>query len=176
MELGIPAWRAAFAAAAIAAPGAGRCVFAQDGSAADAAMDADAARLAAAYSNCLSRIDRPAEGVSVPVETHANGAVKIEVFADKAQFFDKEGLVWCSGVTLREYSESGERRLELSAPACVIDRKTKSGWLEGRAAGRYGRTSIAGAGVWFSAQEEAVKVFSGVEVASSGIKLEGLKL
>ena len=139
-------------------------------------MDADRDRLATAYSNCLSRIDKPAQGVVVPVEMHPDGSVKMDVEAEKAQFFDKEGLVWCSGVTIREYASDGTQKLELAADACIVDRKTKSGWLAGRAKGVYGQTEITGSDVWFSAEEEAVKVFSGVEVASSGIKLEGLRL
>ena len=137
---------------------------------------ADKERLAAAYGRCVARIDRPAEGVVVPVENHPDGSVKMDVSAEKAQFFDREGLVWCGGVVLREYAADGTLKMELAAEGCVIDRKTKSGWMAGRAKGRYGETEVAGSDIWFSAENEAVEIGSGVEITSAGIRLEGLKL
>lgn len=140
------------------------------------ASAADRDRLSAAYSNCLSRIDRPAEGVVVPVETHPDGSVKLDVAAEKAQFFEKEGLVWCGGVTIREYTPAGEVKFRIEAEGCIIDRRTKSGWIEGVARGTYGKTDLAGRGVWFSSEDEAVEICSGVEIVSRDLNMEGIRL
>lgn len=136
----------------------------------------DRVRLQAAYTNCLARLDRPAEGVVVPVESHPDGSVKVDATADRAQVFEKEGLVWCGGVTVREYDPDGTVKMELSADSCVVDRGTKSGWLEGYASGTYGKTRMEGRGIYFSFREEFVKIYSDVAVTSTDIKFEGVKL
>jgi hypothetical protein len=136
----------------------------------------DEARLKAAYAECLSKIDRPAEGVVVPVESHPDGTIKVDAKAAKAQFFDKEGLVWCGDVTVREFDEKGRLKMELEAASCIVDRKTKSGWLDGVAVGRYGATELSGRGIYFSCPQEFVKITSEVSIVSSDIKFEGVRL
>ncbi len=170
---------AAALAALVAAPAPAE---AAEGSAAShgaelaAAMERDKTRLVAAYSNCVSRLDHPARGVVVPVESHPDGSVKVDAVVGEAQFFEKEGLVWCGDVTVREYGLKGEVRLELSAKSGVVDRATRSGWLEGCVSGSYGATTLAGRGVYFSFEEEYVKIFADVEITSTDIKFEGVKL
>ena len=141
---------------------------------AEAARDRE--RLVLAYSNCVSRIDHPARGVVVPVANHPDGSVKVDATVGRAQFFDKEGFVWCGDVTVREYDQGGAVSLELSAGSGVVDRTTKSGWLEGRVCGSYGATTLAGSGVYFSFPEEIVKIFADVEITSTELKFEGVKL
>lgn len=136
----------------------------------------DEARLAAAYTNCVARLERPAEGIVVPVETFPDGAVKISATAERAQFFEKEGLVWCGGVVVREYAEDGTVKMECSADGAVVDRNTRTGWLDGRASGRYGSTMLSGEGIYFSFSEEFAKICSSVEIVSSEFKFEGVKL
>ena len=140
------------------------------------ALARDEARLQAAYAVCLARIDRPAEDVVVPVESHPDGTIKVDAKAARAQFFDKEGLVWCGDVTVREFDEKGRLKMELEAVSCVVDRKSKSGWLEGRTVGRVGATELSGRGIYFSCAQEYVKITSEVSIVSSDIKFEGVKL
>lgn len=137
---------------------------------------ADEARLRAEYSNCLARVDRPARGIVVPVESWPNGAAKVTATAERAQFFDKEGLVWCGGVTVREYDEDGVLKMTCRAEGCVVDRNAKTGWLEGSATGEYGSTSLSGDGIYFSFPDEFAKISSNVEIMSSEFKFEGVKL
>ena len=61
----------------------------------------EAERLRAAYSNCLQRLDHPAEDVLVPVEAYESGAVRLVVQARRAQFFLDSGLVWAENVVVR---------------------------------------------------------------------------
>ena len=141
-----------------------------------AAWSADEARLRAAYAEGLAKIDRPALGIVVPVESFPNGALKVAATAGKAQFFEADGLVWCGDVTVREYSESGAEKMSFSAAGCIVDRRTKSGWLEGAAHGTYGKTQLAGDGIYFSFPDEFVKISSKVEITSTEFKFEGVKL
>ena len=140
------------------------------------AMDRDKARLEAAYKECVAKLDRPAEGVVVPVEQHPDGSVKVDATAEKAQFFEKEGYVWCGDVTVREYAPDGSVKCQFHAEGCLMDRSTKTGWAEGRAEGSYGKTRLEGCGIYFSFSEESVKIYSNVVITSTEIKFEGVKL
>lgn len=139
-------------------------------------FEADEARLKAEYVKCLEKLDKPSEGIVVPVESHPDGSVKVDVTAGKAQFFDKDSLVWCGDVTVREYTPEGKVKMELTADACVVDRNTKSGWVQDYASGRYGKTKISGCGIYFSFTEEFVKISSKVAIESSDLKFEGVEL
>lgn len=143
---------------------------------ATARFSADEARLRGEYAKCVKKLNKPSEGIVVPVESHPNGALKVDVYAGKAQFFDNESVVWCGEVTVREYDVGGNVKMELKADACVVDRRTKSGWVEGFASGRYEKTKISGCGIYFSFSEEFVKISSKVEIVSSDIKFEGVEL
>ena len=136
----------------------------------------DEARLKNMYGEIVARVDRPAEDVIVPIECYDDGAVKTDVTAARAQFFDREGLVWCGDVTVRQYDTDGSVKLELAAKGCLFDRKTRSGWLDGQAAGRFGSTVMSGNGIFFSYKDELVRITSDVSIVSTDIKFEGVKL
>ena len=70
----------------------------------------------------------------------------------------------------------GALKIEFEAASCIVDRKTKSGWLEGRAVGRCGDTELSGRGIYFSCSREYVKISSEVSIVSSDIKFEGVRL
>ena len=136
----------------------------------------EAERLRAAYSNCLERLDHPAEDVSVPVETHTNGAVRLVVQAKRAQFFLDTGLVWAENVVVRKLGPDGELETRIDARSCVVDRFTKSGWAEGAARVQHGKTALGGRNVYFSSPESYVRVFDGAVLRSEGLRTEGVKL
>ena len=136
----------------------------------------EAERLRAAYSNCLQRLDHPAEDVTVPVETHTNGAVRLVVQAKRAQFFLDTGLVWAENVVVRKLGVDGEVETRIDARSCIVDRFTKSGWAEGAARVQHGKTELCGKNVYFSSPESYVRVFDGAMLRSEGVKTEGVKL
>lgn len=143
---------------------------------ATARFAADEERLKLEFEKCLTKLDKPSEGIVVPVENHPNGSLKVDIYAGKAQFFEKEAIVWCGDVIVREYDLNGNVKVEVEADACVVDRKTKSGWIKDFANGRYDKTKIRGCGIYFSFPEEFVKISSKVEIESSDIKFEGVEL
>ncbi len=142
-----------------------------------AMFDREAERLQTAYSNCVANLQSPAENVTVPIEHFPDGSVKASVTARKAQFFIDQGLVWCEGVCVREWETDGKtERGRVDAEHCVIDRETRSGWAEGAACATYGKTTVEGIGVYFSFEEEFIKIMSKVQITSRDLKFEGVKL
>lgn len=137
---------------------------------------AEAKRLRIIYGKCVEALRTPAEGVTVPVENYEDGSVKTSVFAEKAQFFVDDALVWGEGVVVRHFSEKGEELVRLTAQNCVVDRKSKCGWAEGRARLTYGGTTVEGDGVYFSIEEEYVMIVDNSQIATTDLKLGGLKL
>ena len=129
----------------------------------------EAERLSAAYSNCLSRVKSPAEDVTVPVETFADGSVKTVVAAKRAQFFLHEGLVWAEGVKIRKFRADGSQEALVEAERCVVDRSTKSGWAQGKALVVHGGTVFRGEDVYFSSPESFVHVGRNMEMESDDI-------
>ena len=132
-------------------------------------------RLRVAYSNCVSRLETPAEDVSVPVETYPDGSVKVIVFARKAQYFLEEGLVWAEGVTVRRFRNDGTVDGLIEAKSCVVDRFSKCGWAEGPATVVHGKATFKGEGVFFSSPESYVRVCSKVDVVAKDLKFGGLR-
>ncbi|MGN0833818.1 MAG: hypothetical protein ACI4RD_09265 [Kiritimatiellia bacterium] len=134
----------------------------------------EAERMMAVYSNCVRRVDAPAENVTIPVETYEDGSVKVLVSAERAQYFLQEGLVWAEGVAVRKLGRDGAEEGRIDARNCVIDRNARSGWIEGPARVRRGKLECRGKNVYFSAAESYVRVFEQSEVESADLKFGGL--
>lgn len=135
----------------------------------------EAERLRAVYSNCVARLEVPAENVTVPVETFEDGSVKVMISAEKAQYFLDEGLVWAEGVTVKKFKRDGRLDGRIDAKSCVVDRFSKSGWAEGPATVVHDKTTFKGRGVYFSSPESYVKVFEDAEVDSKDLKFGGMR-
>ena len=126
----------------------------------------EAERLHRAYSNCVARVKTPAEDLTIPVDTFADGSVKTLISARKAHIFATENLVWAEGVSIRRFREDGSQETLVEAESCVVDRTTKSGWAEGPARVVQGRTTFRGEDVYFSSPEEYVRVFRNADIES----------
>ena len=136
----------------------------------------EANRLRGIYAKCVDALRTPAEDVTVPVENYEDGSVKTSIFAKKAQFFVEDALVWGEGVEVTHFSEKGEVIVRLTAQNCVVDRKSKCGWAEGHSKLTYGGTTVEGDGVYFSIEEEYVIIAEQSKIATTDLKLGGLKL
>ncbi len=127
--------------------------------------------------NRLSKLVKdPAENVSVTLEKHANGAIKTVLEAKKAQFFLDIGFVWGEDVVVTEYNLDGSKRGFITAQDCFVDRETKSGWVEGRIHAVYDKMTLDGEKVYFSFEEEYVRIFNDAQITSAGMKLKEVKL
>ena len=139
------------------------------------AMTDDAVRLRAAYSNVVGRIDTPSEGIVIPLETNPDGSVRTSVHAAKAQFFSDSPIIWAEKLEMRKFDPDGTERLRLEAGSCVIDRLSRSGWVEGHAKVTQGQTVFEGEGVYFSATNAFVSVYSGADLKSADLKFGGVR-
>ena len=140
------------------------------------AQTREAMRLKKKYFECLEKISEPAQNLSIPVENHSDGSVKTLVTAQRAQFFLESGCIWGEGVVVRQYSENGEVLAEIFAENCLVDRKARCGWAEGKGKVVHGKTEVTGSGVYFSMSEEYIAIFEGTEIVSKDLKLGGIRL
>ena len=130
--------------------------------------DSDVFRLRAAYSECKAKVDTPAENVTLPLEHHADGTVKSRLTAKRAQLFIDSEYIWAEGIHVEQRREDGTIVCSLDAENCVVDRKTRTGWVDGAAQMTYGEAMVKGRGVYFSLEREFVKIFSQSEIRTKG--------
>lgn len=133
----------------------------------------EAERLRGVYSNCVARLDMPAEDVVLPVETFDDGSVKTRIEAKRAQYFHDKGLVWAEGVKVCRFRENGSQEACIVATNCVVDQSSRSGWAEGPASVTHGKTTFRGEGIYFSMPDSYVKVFAASDVESVDLKFDG---
>ena len=138
-------------------------------------LSREAERLREAYSNCVAKAVAPAEDVTVPVETFPDGTVKASITAKKAMFFADSGLIWAQGVVASRFGDDGAELTRIEAESCVIDRVTRSGWMEGPAKMTQGRTVFRGRNVYFSSPEGYVSITEGSDIVSQDLRFGGLR-
>lgn len=142
-----------------------------------AVLKEEAHRLAVAFTNFTARAAQPSEDAAVPLETHPDGSVKLKIEAKKACVFVDEGYVLGSDVSIFNYAEDGSETTRIDAKECLIDRTTKSGWAQGAARFRHGKTVFTGEDLFFSSPEQYLMAFRRLQIDSadmlSGAALEG---
>lgn len=136
----------------------------------------EAERLRAERVRVRKMVEAPAENVSVTLEKHPDGSVKTALTAKEAQFFLDLGFVWGKDVVVSEYNPDGTRRGFVAAQDCLVDRETRSGWVEGCVHAVYDKMTLDGEQVYFSFEEEYVRIHKDAQVTSSGLKLKEVKL
>jgi hypothetical protein len=138
--------------------------------------DSDMLRLREAYAECVKKIEAPAEKVAFPLETYPNGTVKSRLKAEKAYMFIDTGYIWGEDIRVEQYKEDG-KTVEgyLTADNCIVDRKTKSGWVEGNAKMDWDGTNIKGRGIYFDFDREFIKIFSQTEIRTKALNLDAGK-
>ena len=134
--------------------------------------DSDMLRLRAAYEDCVKKIEAPAENVAFPLETYPDGTVKSRLRAGRAYMFLDTGFIWGENIRVEQYKPDG-KTVEgfLTADNCIVDRKSKSGWVQGNAQMDWDGTAIKGRGIYFSFEREFIKIFSQTEIRARSLKL-----
>ena len=138
--------------------------------------DSDMVRLRAAYATCKANAGQPAQDVVFPLETYPDGTVKSRLKAQRAQMFMDTGFIWGEGIRVEEYGRDGKVSGWLEAENCVVDRGTRTGWVEGTATLSYNDTVVKGRGVYFSFDREFIKIFSQSEIRAKGLKTDARSL
>ena len=133
-------------------------------------------RLKAEYEKCLAATNSAADNIELPIEQYESGKIKSTLKAAKAQMFLSSGIVWGEGITVEQYDENGQVTASLTADNCIVDRKSKSGWVEGNAHMDWDGTSIKGRGIYFSFDREFIKIFSQTEIRTKALKLSAGKV
>lgn len=134
----------------------------------------EAERMRSVYTNCVARLETPAEDVVVPIETFPDGSVKVLVTAKKAQYFLDTGLVWAQDVVVSKFRADGSEDGRIEANNCVVDRVAKTGWAEGPATVTHDKTVFRGVGVFFSSPDSYIKVLSKSDIESKDLKFGGV--
>ena len=127
-------------------------------------LSREAERLQVAYTSCVARISEPAQNVTLPIERNADGSIRASVTAKNAQVFLELGLIWGKEVTVTQFSTNGVLEARVEADGCVIDRATKSGWVEGHAKAFYLGNEVEGDGIYFSFEEEFVTIYANTRI------------
>ena len=145
---------------------------------AERADDSDMLRLRVAYRDCVAKVESPAENVVFPLETFPDGSVKSRLTAARAQMFADSSYIWGENIRVEQYRESGSTNVwaSLKADNCIVDRKTKSGWVEGNAHMDWDGTNIKGRGIYFSFDREFIKIFSQTEIRTKALNLNAGKV
>lgn len=138
-------------------------------------LDREAERLQAAFVAYDQRIDAAAENLTIPVESFSNGTIKASVSAKRAQFFLTEGFVWAADVVLRQFAADGSVEAQVNAEKCLVDRNSRSAWVEGHALAKYRDTELEGDGIYFSFAEEYVRISTNTEIRIKDIKLDKIE-
>ena len=139
--------------------------------------DSDMLRLRAAYEDCIKKIEAPAENVVFPLETYPDGTVKSRLRAKKAFMFADTGFIWGESIRVEQYKPDGKTvESFLTADNCIVDRKSKSGWVAGNAQMDWDGTRIKGRGIYFSFDREFIKIFSETEIRTKALSLDARKV
>ena len=159
--------------AGVLATGAAVAAFSSERWLAERADDSDMLRLRAAFAECAKKTVAPAENVSMVLETHPGGAVKSRITAARATIFPDSSYVWAEKIRLEQFDSTGTNRTaRLDAENCLVDRKTKTGWVDGNANMIYGDATVKGRGIYFSLESEFIKIFSQSEIRTKGGKID----
>lgn len=140
-----------------------------------AVLSKEAARMQAAYTNCVAHLEESALKVTIPLEVYENGAEKTTLQAEEAQFFQASGLVWARGVVVRKFEQDGSQEAQLDVVECVVDRNTKTGWGVGPVKVVQGKTVFTGEDVFFSSPDRYVRTMRNPKVVSEDLKTGGLR-
>ncbi len=122
------------------------------------------------FESVRPRVSEVAQEVSVPLETHEDGSVKLSIAAEKAQFFMEDDLVWAQGVVIRQFDEKGVETRRVEAAELVFVRASRRGWAQGAAKVSSGGNVFSGEDVFFSTDDDYILSFksSSLHAASVG--------
>ena len=159
--------------AGVLAAGAAAAAFSSERWLAERADDSDMLRLRAAFAECTKKTVAPAENVSMVLETYTNGVVKSRITAARATIFPDSSYIWAENIHLEQFDPTGTNMTaRLDAENCLVDRTTKTGWVDGNANMVYGASTVKGRGIYFSLTREFIKIFSQSEIRTKGGKID----
>ena len=158
--------------AGVLSAGAAVAAFSSERWLAERADDSDMLRLRAAFAECAKKAVAPAENVSMVLESYPDGKAKSRITAARAMIFSDSSYIWAEKIRLEQFDATGTNRTaRLDAENCLVDRATKTGWVDGNADMLYGDATVKGRGIYFSLTREFIKIFSQSEIRTKGGKI-----
>jgi len=131
--------------------------------------DANWRQLAERYAPTKAAMATPVENLLLPLDHHPNGRVKAQLRAKKAQIF-LDGLIFAEGVSVELLTDDGKPDGNLTAEGCLFDRNTKQGYCEGIVSLEKSGDRLKGRGMYFSFEEQYIKILGECEIRTSRIK------
>ena len=107
--------------------------------------------------------EAPVENLVLPLEHYGNGRVKTVLRAEKAHLLEND-LVFARNVKVEMLSPDGKPEGVLLAQDCLIDRNTKRGYSRGAVEVKAGADHLKGRGMYFSTDDQFIKILSECEI------------
>lgn len=113
----------------------------------------------------------PVENLTLPLDYYDNGRMKAVLRARKAQMFP-DNLIFAEGVVLDLLTEDGRPDGRLTADGCLFNRQSKLGYCEGAVGLVKGTDRLKGRGMYFSIEDQFIKILSECEIRTNRIPLK----
>lgn len=126
--------------------------------------------LAARWDSTKAAMTEPAENLTIPIEYHPDGRVKARLKAERSQIFDEGNTIYAEGIRVELLDPDGKVDGELVAGGVLFDRRTKSGFCKGAVIVKKGGDQIKGVGLYFSSEDEYIKILSDCEIRTHRFK------
>lgn len=127
--------------------------------------------LAEKWGESKAAMTAPVENLMLPLDYFPNGRMKAVLRAVRSQMI-ADGLIYAEGVSVDLLTEDGRPDGRLTAEGCLFDRKAKHGFCEGAVSVVKGSDRIKGRGMYFSTEEQFIKILSECEIRTSRIPLK----
>jgi lipopolysaccharide assembly outer membrane protein LptD (OstA) len=113
----------------------------------------------------------PVENLMLPLGYYENGRIKAVLRAQKSQMY-ADGLIYAEGVRVEMLTVDGKPDGQLQADGCLFDRKSKRGYCEGVVHMVKGTDRLKGRGMYFSIDEQFIKILSECEIRTNRIPVK----
>jgi len=113
----------------------------------------------------------PVVNLMLPLDYYPNGRLKAVLRAERSQLYE-DGLIFAEGVRVDLLAEDGTLDGRLTAEGCLFDRQTKHGYCEGAVGVSKGTDRLKGRGMYFSIEEQFIKILSECEIRTQRIPMK----
>ena len=110
----------------------------------------------------------PVEQLVLPLDHHENGRIRAVLRAEKAHLLEGD-LVFAWNVKVEMLLPDGKPDGVLVAEDCLLDRNAKRGFCRGAVEVKKGPDHLKGRGMYFSTDEQFIKLLSECEINTSRI-------
>ena len=122
--------------------------------------------LASKWEQASAVMTMPVEDLVLPLEHYDSGRVQTVLRAERGHLLkgEMEGLVFARNVKMERLRPDGKPEGMLIAEDCLIDRNTKLGYARGAVEVKTGTDQLKGRGMYFSTDDQFIKLLSECEI------------